>query len=122
MMTSYAPLRDRVFTSSSDSCPSTLSSAYKLGLIRPTHYKDWTSEGMSAAMKAVIENGKSIREAAQLYHVPKSTLGDRISGRVLPGMRSGPPCYLSNEEEEELVNFLCRVAQIGQGRTRERDM
>lgn len=54
-----------------------------------------------------------------IYHVPKSTLGDRISGRVLPGATSGPPCYLTNEEEE-LVTFLCRVAQIGQGCTRQK--
>ena len=46
----------------------------------------------------------------------KSTLGDQVSGRVLSGITSGPPCYLTNEEEE-LVMFLCKVAQIGQGCT-----
>lgn len=118
-MASYAPLRDRIFASSSDLCLSTPSSIFKPGPIRPSQYKDWSPECMKAAMKAVIESGVSIREAAQLHRVPKSTLGDRISGRVLPGATSGPSCYLSNEEEEELVNFLCRVARIGQGRTRQ---
>ncbi len=33
--------------------------------------------------------------------VPRSTLGDRISGRVLPGAVSGKPRYLSPEEEKE---------------------
>ena len=73
---------------------------------------------MLAATKAVIEGGMSVRQAAELHQVPKSTLGDRVSGRVLPGARSGPPTYLSSEEEEELVIFLSRVAQIGHGRTR----
>ena len=118
-MASYAPLRERVFVGSNVSCPSTLSIGHQLGPIRPVQYKDWSPEGMIAAMKAVIEGGMSIREAAQLYRIPKSTLGDRISGRVLPGATSGPPCYLNSEEEEELVTFLCRVAQIGQGRTRQ---
>ena len=73
---------------------------------------------MLAATKAVIEGGRSVRQAADLYQVPKSTLGDRVSGRVLPGARSGPRTYLTSEEEEGLVTFLSRVAQIGHGRTR----
>ena len=60
----------------------------------------------------------SVRQAAELHQVPKSTLGDRISGRVLPGAKSGPPTYLTSEEEEELATFLSRAAQIGYARTR----
>ena len=58
---------------------------------------------MAAALKAVIEDGMSVRGAAEYYGVPKSTLGDRVSGRVLPGVTSGRCTYLSHEEEEELV-------------------
>ena len=72
-----------------------------------------------AALKAVIEDGISVRDAADRYGVPRSTLGDRVSGRVLPGATSGPPTYLTREEEEELVTFLCRTAVIGHGRTRQ---
>ena len=52
----------------------------------------------------------SVRQAAELHQVSKSTLGDRVSGRVLPGARSGPHTYLTSEEEEELVMFLSRVS------------
>lgn len=70
-------------------------------------------------MRAVIEERKSVREAAEKHSVPRSTLGDRISGRVLPGATSGPHTYLTRDEEKELVIFLCRVAEIGHGRTRQ---
>ena len=39
----------------------------------------------ASAIKAVVDDGMSIRGAAEYYGVPKSTLGDRISGHVLPG-------------------------------------
>ena len=62
-------------------------------------------------MNAVL---KSIRHAAEHYAVPKSTLGDRISGRVLPGSTSGPRRIL-NDDEEELVAFL---ASVGSSKSR----
>ena len=44
--------------------------------------------------------------------MPRSTPGDRISGRAIPGSTSGPPKYLSTQEEE-LVQFLMDCASIG---------
>ena len=46
------------------------------------------------------------RRTAEEYGVPRSTLGGRTLGRVIPGAKSGAPTYLSPEEEEELVQFL----------------
>ena len=54
---------------------------------------------MTSAIKAIFEDGMSVRGAAEYYGVAKSTLGDRISGRVLPGAKSGPSTYLTFEEE-----------------------
>lgn len=53
-----------------------------------------------------------------LQHPYKTTLGDRISGRVLPGSKSGPQPYLSEQDANELATFLCLSAAIGYGRTR----
>ena len=50
--------------------------------------------------------GQAVRRVALNYGIPKSTLHDRISGKVTPGAKSGPPAYLSPEEEDELVSFL----------------
>ena len=41
--------------------------------------------------------------------MPESTLQDRISGRVPFGAKSGPPKYLSDEEEAELVSGFVAV-------------
>ena len=62
---------------------------------------------MNNAVGAVVNDGISVRRAAVEYSVPRSTLGDRISGRVLPGAVSGRSRYLSPEEEEDLVSFFC---------------
>ncbi len=72
-MALYAPLRECVFTGSSESVVSIVS---KLGSFRPAQYKDWSAESMVAAMKLVIEDGMSVCQAAELHRVPKSTLGD----------------------------------------------
>jgi len=40
---------------------------------------------MALAVDAVMKDGLSVRRAVKVYNVPKSTLGDHISGRVLPG-------------------------------------
>ena len=48
-----------------------------------------------------------------MYSVPKSTLQDRITGRVPFGSRCGPERYLSEEEEEELVGFIEGCSDIG---------
>ena len=116
-MASYGPLRERVFKSSifHHSSPK----YYACMPLRPPQYKHWAQENMHAAMRAVIEESKSVREPAQQYDVPKSTLGDRVSGRVLPGATSGPPTYFTSDEEKELVSFLCRASEIGHGRTRQ---
>ena len=65
---------------------------------------------MEKALQAVRLEGTSVRRAAEEYGVPRSTLGDRVSGRVCHGAVSGPPRYLSEEEEEELVRFLLGCA------------
>ena len=73
---------------------------------------------MRQAMKAFIDDCASIRQASELFHIPKSTLVDRISGRVFPVTKSGPTPYLSLGDECELVTFLCRSSSVGYGRCR----
>ena len=78
--------------------------------------KGWTDTSMELAMQAVVYNGMSYRDAATQFGVPKSTLNDRISGKVFPVAVSGAPSYLTKEEEEELVSNQAGELQ-GQGVT-----
>lgn len=41
-----------------------------------------------------------------------------VSGKVQFGAKSGPTRYLNDQEESELVNFLCCCTEIGYARTR----
>ena len=68
---------------------------------------------MERALKAVVNGNHSIRQAAEEFNVPKSTLGDRVSGRTQMGSVSGPPRILTDKEEAELVKFLigCSASQ-----------
>ena len=79
--------------------------------------KQWSEESMLAAMMAV-RDGTPIYRAAKLHGVPRSTLHDRISGKVKHGTKPGPKPYLSNAEETELSNFLVDVAKAGYGKSR----
>ena len=116
-MDQYPPLGDRVVKTSglglavAHCVPS--ASVYR------SEYKRWSEERMALAVDAVIKDGISVRRAAEEYDVPKSILGDRISGRILPGAVSGPGKYLSDQEEEELVCFLLECVSIGYPRSRQ---
>ena len=114
-MLSAGHFRDRVFRSQSAACnPSFFSQSYS----RPGKYKPWDDNSMQKALQAVKLDGASVRKAAMEYGVPKSTLGDRVSGRVTHGVLSGPPKYLSEEEEDEMVRFILGCASVGYAKTR----
>ena len=79
--------------------------------------KQWSEEQMLAAIEDVAD-GVPQNRAADLHGVPRTTLKDRVSGRVLHGTKPGPIPYLSSNEESELASFLIDAAKIGYGRTR----
>ena len=55
---------------------------------------------MSTAIEAV-NSGESVLRAAKEHGVPRRTLIDRISGRVVHGTNPGPKSFLSAVEEKE---------------------
>ena len=80
-------------------------------------YRAWDGVGLMNAM-AAVDNGISIRKAAEMYGVPRSTLHDHVSGKIAYGAKSGPSPYLTTEEEEELASFLIQTAKIGYPHTK----
>ena len=73
LQSTILPLNQRVYRSSA--------STHKLHheshstLQRPSKLKLWSAESMDQAMNAVLNEGMSIRHAAEHYAVPKSTWG-----------------------------------------------
>ena len=74
---------------------------------RPLSYKNWSEKQIDFAVKAV-RDGHSHRSVAEEYGIPRSTLGDHIRGKMIPGAKSGNPKYLNDAEETELLIF-CNI-------------
>ena len=103
------PLRERIVRGSSSYSPHTT----PVIACRPSYYKQWTDSQMDRAVRAMLSGDLSVHHAELQYIVLHSTLGDRISGRVLPGTVSGHPAYLSWTEEGGFVRFLCHYGMMG---------
>ena len=73
---------------------------------------------MVSAMNAVANGELGVNRAALEFGVLKTTLKDRLSGRVVHGANIGPKPYLNHEEKQELVDFLVKCSKIGHGKTR----
>ena len=56
--------------------------------------KQWTDEDMAKAIAAVEREGVSMRRAAEVYQIPRSTLHDHLTGKVEHGALPGPRRYL----------------------------
>ena len=90
----------------------------KLPSNRPKKLRQWDDESMVSAMNAVANGELGINRAALEFGVPKTTLKDRLSGRVVHGTNIGLKPYLNHEEEQELVDFLVKCSKMGHGKTR----
>ncbi|XP_034034566.1 tigger transposable element-derived protein 6-like [Thalassophryne amazonica] len=75
--------------------------------------KKWTEEAMERALIEVKSGRCTVRQAAKDFGVPKSSLGDRVSGRVRPGSRSGPAQLITSADEELLVEFSLYMSKHG---------
>lgn len=74
----------------------------------------WREQDMVAAVQSVRSGKLSIRKAAAEYNVPKSSLGNRVNGRVEHGKKNGPETLLDPAEEAELAAFyLTLVSKHG---------
>ncbi len=69
-------------------------------------------------MEAVKNGELGVNRFVLLHGVPRTTLKDRIAGRIKHGTWPGPVAYLDAKEEEELVNFLFQCSRMGYGKTK----
>ena len=85
----------------------------------PRKYRQWCEESMLGALNAVSEGTMGINRAATEFGVPRTTLKDRIAGRVTHGSKSGRKPYLTHSEEKELYDYLILCASIGYPKRRD---
>lgn len=111
------PLKDRIYVSKTSTRGPTVTYANHTSN-RPLTYKSWNKSSITTAVTAVATGQMSQRRAAEEFGIPRSTLGDHVRGRVLPGAKSGNPKYLSDQEEVELSRFLLKCSSVGFPRSR----
>jgi len=76
---------------------------------------------MTSALKEAKQIKKpNINRISKKYNVTRSTLQDRINGRVVHGTKPGPRPYLTAEEEKSLTTHLIDAANLGYGKTRKK--
>ena len=73
---------------------------------------------MLDTMEAVSSGNVSINKVSEMYGVPKTTLKDRLRGRVVYGTKPGPKPYWRCSEERELIDHLTKLSDLGMGKTR----
>lgn len=64
---------------------------------------------------AAVRGGMSLRKAEQKFCIPKSTINDRIKGKVSMDAKSGRSPYISKEIENEIVTKATSSAAKGFG-------
>ena len=77
--------------------------------------KEWTKEAMREALREIQENGMSVRKAAEMYSIPKSTLADRKSGKIDVDAVDGKPPKLSPVDEKKLIDYAVHRTSLGIG-------
>ena len=69
-------------------------------------------------MIKAVHNGCSVSIVAVCHNVPRMTLQDGLSGRVVHRTKLGPLLFLNKDEEVNLAEFLEVVSDVGYGKTK----
>ena len=84
-----------------------------------THYRKYSPTSLGTAYEKVLSKEMSAYKASKVYGIPKSTLMDRLKGRVdSETLSSGPPPMFTLEQESKLVDHVKKMASLGYGYTR----
>ena len=86
-----------------------------MGAKPPRAKKD--EAALSAAVNSVKSKLMGYLKAFRLYHVPCSTILDKVHEKL--GCRKGPNTVLSSREEDRLASWLIDMSKTGYGRSRQ---
>lgn len=76
---------------------------------------DYEEKDLIKAIEAITNKSMGIREACRVYGVPKTTVHDRLSGKVSANKKPkvGPDPVLGHEGEENIKNWVLDMARCG---------
>lgn len=83
-------------------------------------YRGYDSEELTRAYNAVKDKAMSIRKASLTYGIPKTTLIDRLHGKIdLDVVKSGPSPMFTLDQETLLSRHIETMAEVGYGYSRQ---
>ncbi|GAU87348.1 hypothetical protein RvY_00215 [Ramazzottius varieornatus] len=101
--------RSPVTSATSEDYPSAPAQLQSMDIPRKRRYVQ-THPDIEAAVTAV-NDGMSIRMAAERYQIPHITLANKVNGKH--GKKAGRPSTFTMEEEEDITEILVRCSKIG---------
>ena len=81
-------------------------------------YRQYDDKVLEEAVQQVKSKEMSARQASQVYGIPRTTIGDYLRGKSLPGCHLGRPPVLPPKVEETLVEKVKDAASRGFGFSR----
>ena len=80
-------------------------------------HRDWTENEAKEAVNA-CHKGVLIWRAAEFYGIPKSTICDKLNGKMPMGQKKWPPTKLSPELEDRIEKWIIHIVKIRYGQMR----
>ena len=82
-------------------------------MLRGPYKKKYNPISIANALQAVRQDGMKHGTAAKRFGIPKTTLLDRLKGRVADHSKMGAPTILTTAEEQKLCRFIEESARLG---------
>ena len=82
-------------------------------MLRGPYRQKWDQDAMDRALQAVRRDGMKHATAAKTFRVPRSSLIDRLKGRIGDSAVMGARTVLNAAEEEQLVHFIAASSKAG---------
>ncbi|XP_052257808.1 uncharacterized protein LOC127862643 [Dreissena polymorpha] len=92
----------------------------KTNPVRGPYRSSYDIDDLQRAFMAVKDNQMSIRKSALYFNVPKTTLIDRLHGRISIGtVKPGPDPLFTLDQESLLASHIQTMGEVGFGYTRQ---
>lgn len=74
---------------------------------------NYNVKNVQDALTAIEKDNLTVRQAAEKFKVPKSTLHDKLKFKTSISAKKGPQTYLTQEEEERIVDWILECSVRG---------